>query len=147
VAQRFFRHGELHLVILSLLEARPMHGYELMGELKRLFAPRYRPSAGAIYPAVDSLEAEGLIQGQDHESRRVFTLTRTGRVAIDKRRPLLADLEVRTGVRLSASDGTDAALARFSTRVRAAANGIELDELNELLEELAEHIEALADEG
>ncbi|EUA73856.1 hypothetical protein I540_0264 [Mycobacteroides abscessus subsp. bolletii 1513] len=36
---RFFRHGELPLVLLALLAQRPMHGYELMSELSRLFGP------------------------------------------------------------------------------------------------------------
>ncbi len=50
MARRFFRYGELHLVVLSLLARRPMHGYELMGELSRLFGPAYRPSSGQRVP-------------------------------------------------------------------------------------------------
>ena len=44
---RFFRYGELPLVLLALIEQEPLNGYELMGELERLFGPAYQPSAGA----------------------------------------------------------------------------------------------------
>ena len=33
MSNRFFRHRELHVALLALLAERPMHGYELMGEL------------------------------------------------------------------------------------------------------------------
>jgi DNA-binding PadR family transcriptional regulator len=145
VARRFFRHGELHLVVLHLLRLRPMHGYELMGELSRLFGPAYRPSAGSIYPAVESLEAEALIQGREREGRRVYRITRAGRSALDQRRELLAALEVRTGVRLPAEDGPEPALARFLSRVGAVAPRIDADALEAVLDGTAAELEAMAE--
>jgi len=145
VGKRFFRHGELHLVILGLLRLRPMHGYELMGELERLFGPTYRPSAGSIYPAVESLEAEKLIEGRDQDARRVYRLTRAGRSAVEQRAAGLAAVEVRTGVRLSPIDGTEAVLARFKSRAQAAAVDLDPDEFAGLLDQWAGQLERKAE--
>jgi DNA-binding PadR family transcriptional regulator len=128
-------------VILGLLRLRPMHGYELMGELERLFGPGYRPSAGTIYPAVESLEAEKLIEGRDQHTRRVYRLTRAGRSALEQRASTLAAVEVRTGVRLSPVDGTEAVLARFTSRARAAAGDIDPDVFSRLLDDWADQLE------
>ena len=59
-SRRFFRSGELHLVLLALIGERPQHGYELMADLTARFGPGYRASPGSIYPALTALEAEGL---------------------------------------------------------------------------------------
>lgn len=146
MGKRFFRHGELHLVVLGLLRLRPMHGYELMSELERLFGPAYRASAGSVYPAVESLEVEGLIEGRHQDGRRVYRLTRAGRAAVGQRAPALAAVEVRTGVRLSPIDGTDATLARFASRARAVAGYVDPDEFRRRLDNWAEQLEQLAHE-
>src|SRR5882724_7541 len=104
MASRFFRHGELPLVLLTLLSDRPMHGYEVMSELARLFGPRYKPSPGSVYPAVEALEAEGLIDGHTQDGRKTYRATTTGNQAVAKRADALAALEVRTGTRVRDSE-------------------------------------------
>lgn len=137
---RFFRHGELPLVLLALLDERPMHGYELMGELARIF-PLYRPSPGSVYPAIDALEAEGLVDGEDQGGRTVYRNTRVGRRALEDRRDMLARLEVRTGTRIGQRDPLDSTLDRFSSRVRALSGRLDMARLEELLEQTAAEIE------
>ena len=61
MAPRFFRHGELPLVVLALLEREPMHGYQVLGELTRRFGDVYVPSAGSVYPAIRALRDDGLV--------------------------------------------------------------------------------------
>jgi DNA-binding PadR family transcriptional regulator len=145
MGKRFFRHGELHLVVLALVSRRPMHGYDLMGELGRLFGPAYRPSAGSIYPAVEGLEAEGLIQGDDASGRRIYELTPSGAEALERRADQLAALELRTGVRLDHRAAVDAALARFGVRVRAVAGQLPPEVLEAQLSAAASVIEAEAE--
>jgi DNA-binding PadR family transcriptional regulator len=116
---RFFGHGELALVVLSLLGTKPRQRYELMSELGRLFAPSYSPSPGSVYPAIDALEAEGLIRVRGSDEPPVYHLTRTGRAALVARADALAAVELRTGVRLSQRSELDAVLNRFAARVRA----------------------------
>lgn len=142
MAMRFFRHGELHLVVLALVSDRPMHGYDLMAELGRLFGPRYRPSAGSIYPAVEALTAEGLLTSAEEAGRRVYSITPVGTEALAARSDALAALEVRTGVHLVHRPRLDAALARFEARVRAAASQLDPDDLERRLDEAAGTIEA-----
>src|SRR5215469_14921470 len=58
---RFFGPGEIRLALLSMLEAGPKHGYELMKELETKSGGMYKASAGAIYPALQQLEDEGMV--------------------------------------------------------------------------------------
>jgi DNA-binding PadR family transcriptional regulator len=144
MAKRFFRHGELHLVLLSLCAEGPRHGYELMGALGTLFGPRYRPSAGSVYPAVESLAAEGLLEGWDEGDRHVYGITPAGAETLERRADTLAQLELRTGVHLGHRPGLEASLERFTARVRAAAPGLDNEHLDELLALAAEGIEQAA---
>lgn len=142
--RHFFRHGELHLVLLALLAERPQHGYDLLAELEARFAGRYSPSPGSVYPALASLADEGLIEAVEDAGRRVFTLTETGREALGVRRDLLASFEARTGVSVSVDGAVDAALSAFGRRVRAA--GAPPERVAAALDEAAVRIERLGRE-
>lgn len=140
---RFFRHGELHLVILVLLTGRALHGYELMGELARLFAPAYQPSPGSVYPAIKALTAEGLLVRIDDDSRARYLATATGeRAVVDRRGELLA-LEERTGVRLEPGDDLERSLTRLEARVRAVAGRVDPDRVARVIDHAAQQIEDL----
>ena len=140
MSRRFFRHGELPLVLLAVLERRPMLTYELMSEINRLFAPAYVPSPGAVYPAVDALEVEGLIESADEGGRVTYGVTGTGRRALESRRAALADLELRTGVRLSRQDDIEGTIDRHVARVRLMVDKVDATELESILDEAAELI-------
>jgi DNA-binding PadR family transcriptional regulator len=140
-----FRHGELHLALLALLEQRAMHGYELMGQLRERLGRRYRASPGSIYPAMAALEDEGLIAASDDGDRRVYSLTEEGEAALRKRSHRLASLESRLGVRLG--QGVEPELARFVERVRTVAARVDDAVLTSALEVAAGEIERLAEEG
>lgn len=120
MGQRFFRHGELHLVLLALVSRRPMHGYQLLQDLEQRFAPYWSPSPGSIYPAVDALAAEGLLKPGEADGRTVFEVTPEGSAALERRAAQLAEIEARTGVRLRPDDAVDAAVERLLVRVRRA---------------------------
>jgi len=75
------RRGEVRPLILSILATRPMHGYEVIGELEAQSGGRWRPSAGSIYPALQQLADEGLVTGQDVDGRRIYTISDDGRAA------------------------------------------------------------------
>ncbi len=80
---RFFESGEVRLAILSLLEEGPKHGYQLMKEMAERSGGMYRASAGSIYPTLQQLEDEGLIESEKIEGRRVYRLTVAGRHELD----------------------------------------------------------------
>ncbi len=138
---RRFGHGELHLALLALLGLRPMHGYELMGELTTRMGRSYRASPGSIYPAIQALEDEGLIAGSDDDDRRVYELTSAGVHTLARRVDRLAALEARLGVRFAS--GVAAALGQFIERVRLAAEYTDHDQIEAVLEETATKIEAI----
>lgn len=142
----FFHHGELHLVVLALLQRQPMHGYQLMGELARLFAPGYRPSPGSVYPCIEALAETHLVVGSDDGGRRVYEITPEGVEALTRRQHEVAAIEARTGVRLGGADDVDEALERFRSRVRAVAPRLDLATVDALLDEAALLIERLARE-
>src|SRR5260370_40350351 len=76
---RFFESGEIRLAILSLLSERPKHGYQLMKEMKDRSGGMYRASAGSVYPTLQQLEDEGLIESERENGRRVYEFTVAGR--------------------------------------------------------------------
>jgi len=76
---RFFGPGEVRLALLSLLEQDPKHGYELMKDLEARSGGIYRASAGAVYPALQQLEDEGLLTSDQKEGKRTYRLTEAGR--------------------------------------------------------------------
>lgn len=137
-----FGHGELHLALLGLMSQRPMHGYELMAELTTRVGRRYRASPGSIYPAVQALEAEGLITGTDEADKRIYALTDEGTKALEQRAHRLAALESRLGVRFTT--GVEPDLARFAERVRAVAPRLPERVLSNAIDVAASEIERMA---
>lgn len=143
MSNRFFRHRELHVVLLALLAERPMHGYELMGELGDRFGPTYRPSAGSVYPALESLAAEGLIKPEAKSDPIAYALTPVGERALSNRSRDLVKLEQRTGVGLGAVAPVEAALARVTATARSVARVVDSAHVERLLAHAAERLEAL----
>ena len=77
---RVFKRGELKQAIVGVLGALgEAHGYAIMAELKERVGGRWRPSPGAIYPALLSLEELGLVASVDEEGVKVYSLTGEGR--------------------------------------------------------------------
>lgn len=144
MSRRFFRHGELPLVLLSLVDSAPRHGYEIMSELTRLFGPRYKASPGSVYPAIEALHAEGLITGEVEEGRTVYSITSAGRRALEDRAELLAALELRLEVTLSDADSLDALLTQFKAKIAPLAGRVDVDAASEILDSAAEEIALLA---
>jgi DNA-binding PadR family transcriptional regulator len=64
--------------VLALLAERPMHGYEMIKEIEERTQGAWTPSAGSIYPMLQLLEEAGLIQAEEIDGKRRFTLTETG---------------------------------------------------------------------
>ncbi len=130
-------------MLLALLAERPRHGYEIMAELKRLFGPRYRPSPGSVYPAIEALGAEGLIDGQTHDGKTTYRVTAAGEQAIEARRDTLASLEVRTGARFGDADSIEPLLDRFRARLVPLSGRVDPQAIAAVLQRAAADIESL----
>jgi DNA-binding PadR family transcriptional regulator len=65
--------------LLALLLERPMHGYEMIQELDSRTNGIWRPSPGSVYPTLQLLEDEGLIEATAEGGRKSYRLTEDGR--------------------------------------------------------------------
>lgn len=88
-----FGHGRLRLYLLRLLDESPRHGYDVIRELEDRFMGLYSPSAGTVYPRLARLEAEGLVEHQVSEGRKIYRITDAGRAELADRQGDLDDLE------------------------------------------------------
>jgi DNA-binding PadR family transcriptional regulator len=93
--RRVFGHGGLRLFLLMLLDEQPQHGYDLIKMVEDRFLGMYTPSAGTVYPRLQSLEDEGLIEHEEIDGRKVYRLTDTGRQELHERRGELDELQRR----------------------------------------------------
>jgi DNA-binding PadR family transcriptional regulator len=80
------RRGDIRILLLTALLDGPAHGYELMGRLEARSHGVWRPSPGSVYPTLQLLEEQGLIQGREDNGKRVFELTATGRAEAESAR-------------------------------------------------------------
>ena len=72
------RRGDVRAAILALLAERPMHGYEMIQELEERTGGAWSPSAGSIYPTLQLLEDEGLIEGTEDRGQAPLHAHRAG---------------------------------------------------------------------
>jgi len=71
--------GAIRTAILVALRDEPAHGYEVMRRLEELSGGLWRPSPGSVYPHLQMLEDEGLVQSSEVEGSRTYALTDSGR--------------------------------------------------------------------
>ena len=80
------RRGDVRAAILDLLaEGEPWNGYQIIQEIGARTQGVWRPSAGSVYPALQQLEDEALIQAEAGEDRRrMYTLSEEGRAYVEE---------------------------------------------------------------
>ncbi len=78
------RRGDVRAAILALLKEQQRNGYQIIQEIERRSQGLWRPSAGSVYPALQQLEDEGLIEAVDDGGRRELRLTEAGRAYADQ---------------------------------------------------------------
>ncbi len=69
--------------MLAVLADEPMHGYQIMQELEERSGGGWQPSPGSIYPTLQLLADEELVAGSEEGGKTIYTLTESGRVALD----------------------------------------------------------------
>ena len=90
------KKGSAELLILSLLEARPRHGYELSKLIESRSRGAVRFNVASLYPLLYRLERRDLVEGRwveraGERRRRFYRLTPGGRKALLARRKRFAD--------------------------------------------------------
>ncbi len=77
------RRGDVRLAILALLAEQSLNGYQIIQALDERTSGMWKPSPGAVYPALNQLEDEGLVKAIEAEGQRVFALTESGTTAAE----------------------------------------------------------------
>jgi len=93
---RELKKGSAGLLILSLLEHRPRHGYEISKLIEERSGGTLRFHVASFYPLLYRLEQRGLIQGKWVEKsgqrrRRYYRLTTQGRQMLKEQRSIWRD--------------------------------------------------------
>lgn len=76
--------GDVRAAVLALLAEEPMHGYQIIHEIETRSAGLWKPSAGSVYPTLQLLADEGLVEAQESEGKKVYSLTDAGRQEADQ---------------------------------------------------------------
>jgi DNA-binding MarR family transcriptional regulator len=61
-----------------------MNGYQLIQEIAERTGGGWKPSPGSVYPTVQQLEDEGLVEGREVDGRRLLRLTDEGRSYVEE---------------------------------------------------------------
>lgn len=70
--------GDVRAAILALLAEQPMHGYQMIAELDERTNGAWSPSPGSVYPTLQMLQDEGLLESTAEGGKKVFRLTAEG---------------------------------------------------------------------
>ncbi|MDH2424275.1 PadR family transcriptional regulator [Sphaerisporangium sp. TRM90804] len=76
------KRGDVRAAILALLAEEPRNGYQIIQEIARRSEGGWKPSPGAVYPALQQLTDEGLVQAEETDGRKTFILTEAGRAYV-----------------------------------------------------------------
>jgi PadR family transcriptional regulator, regulatory protein PadR len=87
-----WKKGSAELLILSLIEARPRHGYDIARLIEERSGGTIQYNAASLYPLLYRLERHGWIEGRWVEKagsarrRRLYRLTAAGRRQLARQR-------------------------------------------------------------
>jgi PadR family transcriptional regulator PadR len=82
--------GSTTMLVMSLLEKKPMHGYEIIKTMEAASSGVFLLNEGTLYPILHALESEGCVQaaweGDTNRKRRVYTITSKGSGSLKEKR-------------------------------------------------------------
>jgi len=78
------RRGFVQIAILHLLKEESMHGYQIMKELEERSHGAYSASAGTVYPALQELVDQQLIQLENDSDKKVYSISEEGKHRIEE---------------------------------------------------------------
>lgn len=73
------RRGDVRSAILDVLSGGPMNGYQIIQQIQERSRGSWKPSPGSVYPTIQQLEDEGLVEATESEGgRRSLRLSDAG---------------------------------------------------------------------
>ncbi|HSE70057.1 MAG TPA: PadR family transcriptional regulator [Nocardioidaceae bacterium] len=85
------RRGDVRAAILDVLAVEPMNGYQIIQQIAERSGGAWKPSPGSVYPTLQQLEDEGLVEADEQEGRRTLRLSQAGRDYVAAHPEELAD--------------------------------------------------------
>jgi DNA-binding PadR family transcriptional regulator len=84
------RRGDVRSAVLDVLAVEPMNGYQVIQQIAERSGGVWKPSPGSVYPTIQQLEDEGLVEGTEGSGRRLLRLTDDGLRYVEEHRDELA---------------------------------------------------------
>ncbi|MEV0219874.1 PadR family transcriptional regulator [Streptomyces sp. NPDC050704] len=81
--------GDIRSAALTLLAEQPANGYQIIQYIAERSHGSWRPSPGAVYPALQGLEQDGLAEQYEGTGRKNYRLTEAGRAHVAEHREQL----------------------------------------------------------
>ncbi|MBB4632606.1 PadR family transcriptional regulator [Sphingosinicella soli] len=107
--RRRFGAGELQVLMLSLIEDAPLHGYAMIEAIEARTGGAYAPSPGVVYPTLTLLADMELAEERADGTRKLYAITAKGKAHLDARRDELNALLERLDAAGQANTRADAA--------------------------------------
>jgi transcriptional regulator len=97
-----WKKGSAELLVLSVLEDQPRHGYDISNLIQLRSGGALRFHVTSLYPLLHRLEKQGSIQGRwveksDQRRRRYYSLTRQGRALLRSKQKSWKDFVATIG--------------------------------------------------
>ncbi|WP_337240613.1 PadR family transcriptional regulator [Proteus faecis] len=92
--KRMFDHGDLRVLLLSMISKKPSHGYEIIREIDEASSGLYVPSPGVIYPTLTLLEEQDLLVATIAEKgRKNYSITSEGAAFLAEHQDIDANIQ------------------------------------------------------
>lgn len=130
---RALGHGDLRLLILSLVAETPRHGYDLIQEIETRTGGTYKPSPGVMYPALEIIQDLGWAEARTEEGKKTFHITEAGMAELEREAVVIEAIHARLADLLEADEAADpadvrSAMHRLRHAVISAVREREADE-------------------
>ena len=84
------RRGDVRMAILDVLrqaaaDGTAVNGYQVIQSIAERSDGAWRPSPGSVYPTIQRLQDEGLVEADDERGRRTLRLTGAGTTYVEER--------------------------------------------------------------
>ena len=140
------RKGDVRSAVLRLLNESPMHGYQIIHEIEERSGGAWKPSPGSVYPTLQMLVDEGLLDSKETKGRRTYSLTTAGvevaAAETDKPAPWDTGFERPTGPRGTlALSGVK--IAKAAAEVARVGSPEQMEKAAKIIDDAAKKLSAI----
>lgn len=140
------RKGDVRSAVLRLLNESPMHGYQIISEIDTRSGGAWKPSPGSVYPTLQMLVDEGLLDSKETKGRRTYSLTSAGvevaAAEADKPAPWETGFDRPTGPRGTlAMSGVK--IAKAAAEVARVSSPEQMEKAAKIIDDAAKKLSAI----